>query len=171
MHVNHLDDIRIMELALDQSSSIAEEERAHLKSCALCAKRIKEEEEFTALLGQIPPQDVPQGFAARATARFAEAARAKAPVALHRPLLAGVWLAIAFAACSLWLIIGNFTLFATFSAAAIARIAAMARAVAVVLNNLPVLASLMMVGLSALVLVSAGLVTALARRSSFANLK
>lgn len=169
--MNHLDEIRILEIALDARASITEQESTHLKTCTSCADQLKTEQQFSQTLSQISPIKVPEGFAARATAAFAQAARTRVPVTLRRPLLAGVGLAVIFAACSLWWIIGNFTLFTTYSAAVISQLATVVRAAAVVVNNLPGVANVLMIGMGALALASTGLLATLFKRSAIISVK
>ena len=73
--MEHLDEIRLMELALDEDLAPSEAEASHLETCPLCAGSLASEKHLTESLGEIAHRPVPDGFTERATQRFISVSR------------------------------------------------------------------------------------------------
>ena len=73
----HLEEMRIMELALSDKSALQNGEKAHLESCALCKSLLDEERNLSSLIPQMEVKRVPDGFASEALAVFKRSNRAR----------------------------------------------------------------------------------------------
>jgi predicted anti-sigma-YlaC factor YlaD len=86
--MDHLSEIRLMELALDPASVPQNGEAAHLEHCAECADRLAEERRLSELLERMPADQPPDDFTGLAVARFERAGRARSLRTLPWALLA-----------------------------------------------------------------------------------
>jgi len=73
--MKHLDEIRIMELALDPAATPGNEEAEHLESCAPCASMLDEERRLTEALDGFEQAQVPLEFTGNLECRFKKANR------------------------------------------------------------------------------------------------
>ena len=73
--MKHLDEMRIMELALDPAATPQNGEAEHLESCALCASMLDEERRLTEVLEGFEPAQVPPEFTGNLECRFEKANR------------------------------------------------------------------------------------------------
>ncbi len=75
--MKHLDEMRIMELALDPAVTPQNGEVEHLESCALCASMLDEERRLTEALDGFEQAQVPSEFDGNLECRFKKANRAR----------------------------------------------------------------------------------------------
>jgi len=75
--MNHIDEMRIMELALDPAATPQNGEAQHLESCALCASMLDEERRLTKALDGFEHAQVPPEFTGNLGCRFKKANRAR----------------------------------------------------------------------------------------------
>ncbi len=73
--MKHLDEMRIMELALDPAATPQNGEAEHLGSCALCASMLDEERRLTEALDGFEQAQVPPDFTGNLECRFKKANR------------------------------------------------------------------------------------------------
>jgi anti-sigma factor RsiW len=86
--MDHLSEMRLMELALDLASVPQNGEAAHLARCDECAARLDDERQLSELIGQLPADAAPDGFTELAVARFERAGRRRSLRTLPWALLA-----------------------------------------------------------------------------------
>jgi len=163
--MTHISAERVIELSI-AAGVASREEQEHLDRCDHCRSSLAEEIEFTASLAAIlPSQAIPEGFAARTTARYARA------IGRKRLLLAlltftGV-LAAALAAivvCAVALVITGPAI-VDVAGVAVAQILTVARATSTVARHLPLLSLLLPFSSCAAVLLWTFVLTQLARRA------
>ncbi len=73
--MKHLDEMRIMELALDPAATPQNGEAEHLGSCELCASMLDEERRLTEALNGFEQEQVPPEFTGNLECRFKKANR------------------------------------------------------------------------------------------------
>ena len=75
--MKHLNEMRIMEIALDPAATPQNGEAEHLESCVLCASMLDEERHLTEALDGFEQAQVPPEFAGNLECRFKKANRAR----------------------------------------------------------------------------------------------
>ena len=160
--MDHLSEIRLMELALNGTSTPGGGEAAHLEQCPVCAARLAEERRLSELIAGIERDAVPTGFTAQTVARFGRASRARYIRSLPWGLLACL-LALAPMIGIAWLspetLVGSV-------GQALGQAVLIARALATVVENVPAIGILVAASLCAAALISCGLLAGLARRAA-----
>jgi hypothetical protein len=77
MLMDHVDDKRLMELALDARSRPQNGEATHLELCEECSQRLARERQLTEMIAELERREPRPEFTAAAVARFARATRAR----------------------------------------------------------------------------------------------
>ncbi|MCP4604532.1 MAG: hypothetical protein GY847_29090 [Proteobacteria bacterium] len=162
--MDHLDDNRLMILAMDDREAPTETEASHLESCTRCAKILADENHVTASLSQMAPMPVPVNFAKMATARFV---RERASEVRFTPFfIFSIALAVVLAAAMVWLVIDNPYEFVSKGAVLLGKVAGLIRAGYIVLNRVPLASEIVTTTSGAMVLICTGLLASLMKRST-----
>ncbi len=160
--MEHLDEIRLMELALDEGLAPSETEASHLETCPLCTGSLASEKHLTESLGEIAHRPVPDGFAERATQRFKSMSRNR--VALF--FAAGGTVAASLAVVMLWLVFENPSDVISSAAVLAGRTAGLIRAGYVILSRVPMAGEFVTITSAAMVLLCTGVLAGLAKKST-----
>ncbi len=164
--MDHLDDIRLMELAIDSTCVPQERETSHLEACATCSARLAEELRLNDALEEITPAPVPTEFVARATAKYVHAAVAEIHPAPY--LLAGIVLTLVLSGAMMWLIMANPSVFLSNVIVVFGKVATIVRAMYVVVSRVPNFVEIVTLSSGVTVLLCTGLLANLVKRSSVA---
>ncbi len=164
--MDHLDDIRLMELAIDSTCALEERETSHLETCATCSARLADELKLNGALEDIAPHPVPSEFMARATARYVHAAAAEIHPAPY--LLAGIVLTLVLSGAMMWLILANPSVFLSNLIVVFSKAATVVRAMHVVVSRVPNFVEIVTLSSGVTVLLCTGLLANLVKRSSVA---
>jgi len=101
--MNHLGDDRWLTLSREGAALPTAEEDRHLASCPACAARFTEERALSALLGALPREGVPPGFARALAGRYRQAMASRAAVRGWSHLVWTVGIFLSWWAGCLWL--------------------------------------------------------------------
>jgi hypothetical protein len=160
--MDHLSEMRLMELALNGTSTPRGGEAAHLEQCPTCTGRLAEERRLSELIGGIGRDAAPEGFTAGTVARFGRATRARYIRSLPWGLLACL-LALAPMIGVAWLspgpLLGSV-------GQALGQAVLFTRALTTVIANVPAIGVVAAAAFCAAALVSCGLLAGLARRAA-----
>jgi anti-sigma factor RsiW len=160
--MDHLSEMRLMELALNGTSTPRGGEAAHLEQCPTCAARLAEEQRLSELIAGFERDAAPAGFTAEAVARFGRATRARYVRSLPWGLLACL-LALApmigIALLSPDALLGSV-------GQALGQAALITRTVITVVDNVPAIGIVTAAAFCAAALVSCGLLAGLVRRAA-----
>jgi hypothetical protein len=161
--MDHINEERLFELAIDEQSEPSREEASHLQSCRICSARLAEERSLTASLEAMPQVAVPVGFAMRTAEMFA---RAKAKKVSFAPtIIIGVVAASLITSFMLWLMIANPSFFVTQMALAVGKAAVFVKTMILVASRVPYGAEVATTFSGAIVLISAALLSGLLKRA------
>ncbi|MCP4679818.1 MAG: hypothetical protein GY854_30870 [Deltaproteobacteria bacterium] len=160
--MEHLDKIRLMELALDESVAPSTAEASHLETCSLCAQSLTAEMHLTEALGAIAHRPVPNGFTERVTCQFKSMTRVR--IAPFLAVSGTVAAALAFV--MIRLIFENPSDVISSGAVLAGRVAGLIRACYVILDRVPMAGEIVTITSAAMVLLCTGLLAGLVKKSA-----
>lgn len=160
--MKHLDEIRLMELALEPGSAMDAEEKAHLAQCAECREQLESEKELTTCIEQMPAFRAPDHFVAHAVAKFS----AEYLKTVQTPVLYCSISILLLTGGMFWLAVVNLAQFVSVFATTVTAMHTFLRAIYVVLTALPVLHTALPFGFGLALLLSATLLAQLAKKEA-----
>jgi len=163
--MSHLDDERLFELGLAGTQPTAAES-AHLEQCETCAARLAEEQGLTAKLDGLSFPEVPAGFSAAATQRFARARDVRRARRIGAALVAAMVLGHFVALPLLMAALQGLGTFVKEAALLLADVATWIDATVTLFLSAPTMSLLSLAALAAVLLFWTGILARLGRQSA-----